>query len=68
MKDLTPALFITKEGALAAARKVEAKTKAVNFYAHQRAVRDSKGWTATYINPSNFNARYVTNDDVERLQ
>lgn len=68
MKDLTPALFITKEGALAAARKVGAKIKAVDVYANQRAVRDSKGWTATYISPSNFNACYVTNDDVERLQ
>lgn len=68
-KDDTPALFISEEGAKEAARKVASaqRLRLTDIYAQLRSVRDEKGWAATYVLKGNHNARYVTNDDVERF-
>lgn len=71
-KDDTPALFISEEGAKSAAIVVatQKNLKWSSVYTHRRSVLGETGWTASIIHDNRFgkhNARYVTNDDVERF-
>ncbi len=72
MKDDTPAIFISPEGARKTAFRVAIKKglKIIGSYAHRRAVRGDTGWTASIIYDcpkGKGQTRYVTNDDVARL-
>lgn len=72
MRDDTPALFISPDGARAIAQQVAQNRglKVRDIYAHRLAMRDTVSWTAYIVSDSpkgKPHSRYVTNDDVDTL-